>query len=355
MKIAMLLSGGVDSSVALGLLRAAGHTELTAYYLKIWLEDELAFLGQCPWEGDLEYVRAVCAHWQVPLEIIPLQAEYHQAIVEFALAELRAGRTPSPDILCNARIKFGAFRDRVAGRADLVASGHYARLTESPAGRMQLRRGPDPVKDQTYFLSRLSQDQLRRLRFPIGHLTKLEVRALAEEWQLPTRHRPDSQGICFLGKIKFFDFVRAHLGTHPGPIVDLATGRELGTHPGYWFFTIGQRQGLRLGGGPWYVARKDTSTHTIYVAHADRHLDIAPRSFQVDDLHWIDAPPANAQGLVKLRHGPHLIPAQWAPADADSWRVTLDTPDPGIAPGQTCVFYDGDLCLGAGTMGHTDL
>ena len=215
MNVAVLLSGGVDSSLALALLQREKGLALKAYYLKIWLEEELSFLGDCPWETDLTYARATCEQLGVPLEIVPLQSEYREQIVEHALAELRRGRTPSPDIFCNQRIKFGAFYQRVADECEQVASGHYA-CVEEDAGGFRLCRAPDPVKDQTYFLSNLSQTQLAHIRFPIGHLHKHQVRALAAEFDLPTKDRPDSQGICFLGKINYRDFVRFHLGEVQG-------------------------------------------------------------------------------------------------------------------------------------------
>lgn len=349
MKIAMLLSGGVDSSVALGLLREAGHRDVTAFYLKIWLEDEVAFLGDCPWETDLRFARDVCAHFEVPLEVLPLQAEYHRAIVDHALAELRAGRTPSPDIYCNSRIKFGVFWERVAARFDAVASGHYARV-DAAGAQMRLLRAPDPVKDQTYFLSRLTQEQLRRVRFPIGHLDKQGVRELARRWNLPTKDRPDSQGICFLGKVKFPDFVRAHLGTRPGVIVDGDSGRVLGTHEGYWFYTIGQRQGLRLGGGPWYVVRREAATNTVVVAHANALSRHARTQFSVADVHWIaGAPPETGQLHLRIRHGPALTAAHVTPTPGGLSVVMVEA-DPGVAPGQSAVFYAGEVCLGSGII-----
>ena len=215
MKIAVLLSGGVDSSVALRLLVEEGGHELRACYLKVWLEDDAVLAGDCPWEEDVRYVRAVCEQLGVPLEIVPLQTEYLEHVVDHALGELRAGRTPSPDILCNQRIKFGAFLERV-GDCDAVASGHYARVRREN-GRAVLLRAADPVKDQTYFLSSLCQQQLQGLLFPVGHLRKQEVRDLAARFQLPTKNRKDSQGICFLGKIDYREFVARRLGKREGP------------------------------------------------------------------------------------------------------------------------------------------
>jgi tRNA (5-methylaminomethyl-2-thiouridylate)-methyltransferase len=348
MKVAVLISGGVDSSVALRLAQREGH-ELTAFYLKIWLEEELAFLGNCPWEDDLRYVRAVCDQAEVPLHIVPLQSEYQEKVVEHALGELKRGHTPSPDLLCNQEIKFGLFFDKIDNRFERVVSGHYAQI-ERRASLFLLRRSPDAVKDQTYFLSRLNQQQLSRLWFPIGHLTKPEVRKLAAEWDLPNRARKDSQGICFLGKIKYPEFVRFHLGERRGDIIDLDRDVKIGEHRGVWFHTVGQRQGIGLGGGPWYVVRKDLEANRLYVSHAARYLSHARRQFTVTDPHWIAAPPRSSQLLIKIRHTPQLETCTLRPLDGRRWVVWLDQSDPGIAPGQSAIFYDNEICLGGGVI-----
>jgi tRNA-5-taurinomethyluridine 2-sulfurtransferase len=302
-KTAMLISGGVDSSVALAMLNAQGGHDITAFYLKIWLEDELAFLGECPWEDDLSYVRAVCKQLDVPLEIIPLQSEYLERVVQVAIDELKKGRTPSPDLWCNERIKFGEFFNKVSPDYEKVASGHYAQ-TERHDGSTYLKCAPDPVKDQTYFLSRLSQDQLQKIMFPIGHLQKDEVRQKAIAFGLPNCDRKDSQGICFLGKIHYPDFVKFHLGEREGNIVDRATGDVLGTHDGFWFHTIGQRQGLGLSGGPWYVVGKDCDMNVVYVAHKDNTDDRSKIEFNISDVSWINEPPGAGEYEVKIRHTP---------------------------------------------------
>ena len=348
MKIAVLLSGGVDSSVALQLLVHQGAHQLTAYYLKVWLEDEVAYLGDCPWEEDLKYARAVCDQVGVPLEIVSLQSEYLKLVVAHALDELRAGRTPSPDIFCNRRIKFGAFLDRVSD-IDCVASGHYACIDHAD-GLAILRRSPDPVKDQTYFLSRLTQEQLQRARFPIGHLHKAQVRALANEFDLPTRGRKDSQGICFLGKIPYRDFIEFHLGIQPGDITDADTGQTLGQHRGYWFHTIGQRYGLGLSGGPWYVVGKDIERNAIIVTHADHRAAHRRDFFEVRDLNWIANEPQGHDLQVRLRHGPELIDCRLRDYGTAGLGVELAQPDAGIAPGQHAVFYDREICLGGGII-----
>jgi len=350
MKTAVLLSGGVDSSVALRLVRDAGAGDITAFYLKVWLEDELSFLGDCPWDEDIGFARAVCESIGVPLEIVPMQREYHQRVVAYTIAELRAGRTPSPDLFCNQRVKFGAFLDAIDAEFRSVVTGHYA-IVEARDGVVRLRRGVDPVKDQTYFLSCLDQGQLARCRFPLGGLAKREVRRLAEEFELPNRARPDSQGICFLGKIRFRDFVRHHLGERPGAIRDLATGSVLGEHRGSWFYTIGQRRGLGLAQGPWYVVRKDLDEGIVWVAHADRLDECRREAFRIGTPHWIGTGPSGAPLGVKLRHGERVLACRLeesAAGDADRRAtVRLATPDPGIAAGQFAVFYEGDECIGA--------
>jgi len=344
-QIAVLLSGGVDSSVALSLLKQQGH-EPSAFYLKVWLEDELeSTLGSCPWEEDIRYARAVCEQLEVPLEIVPCQRAYWEQVIEEVLAELRAGRTPSPDLLCNQRIKFGAFLDLIPDSFERVASGHYARL-EVTGDQVLLKRAQDPVKDQTYFLARLSQAQLRRALFPLGDLAKAEVRERASALDLPTAARPDSQGICFLGKVNYRDFIRYHLGERPGPIIDVDGARQLGEHRGYWFHTIGQRQGLGLSQGPWYVCGKDVDKNAIYVAHGDQREQHASATFTIEAMSWTARPVRKRRLQLKLRHGPRLIEAEldW---QGDGATVRIVEPDSGIAPGQYAVLYDGDICLGA--------
>jgi len=351
MKTAVLLSGGVDSSVALYELLGQGRTDVTAYYLKIWLEDELSYLGDCPWEEDLGYARAVCQAAGVPLKVVPLQAEYYEKVVEYALAELRVGHTPSPDIFCNQRVKFGAFYDKVGEDFDRVASGHYGVVDRSGPGPVRLLRSPDPVKDQTYFLSHLSQAQVAKIEFPIGGYFKSRVRTLAHDYQLANQARKDSQGICFLGKIKYNDFVKHYLGEKTGAIVERETGKKLGDHKGFWFHTIGQRSGLGLGNGPWFVVDKDIDTNTVFVSHREHLPDQARRDFVVGALTWIHRPPRDEALTCKLRHGPELLGCRIeASADGSRLAVSLSEGDPGIAPGQFAVFYSGDECLGAGMI-----
>ena len=349
MKIAALVSGGVDSSVVLSMLAREGRHDITAFYLKIWLEDELHFLGECPWEEDLRYVRAVCDQLGIPLKVISLQHEYNERVVSYTIRELKAGRTPSPDIFCNQRVKFGAFLDHIDSSFDRIATGHYASTYED-GGKVFLRQAVDPVKDQSYFLSHLSQDQLRRCLFPLGPLPKPRVRELANDMNLPTKDRPDSQGICFLGKIKYNDFVKFHLGEQPGEIREWESGRVLGQHQGLWFHTYGQRKGLKLHGGPWFVVEKDVPNNIVYVSRSDLLQDIARREFIVTDVNWLSEAPENLDLKVKLRHGPKMTNCRLIPNGEGTYSVQIESPDAGLANGQFAVFYRDDTCLGAGMI-----
>ncbi|MCR9143662.1 MAG: tRNA 2-thiouridine(34) synthase MnmA [bacterium] len=383
MKVAALVSGGVDSSVSLHLLKEAGH-DITAFYLKVWLEDELEYLGQCPWEEDLEFVNQVCDSLDIPVRVIPVQQDYRDRVIRYAIGEVEQGRTPNPDILCNSRIKFGCFYDRMdseyPGEFDKVATGHYANVREVDSG-FQLMTAPDPIKDQTYFLSHLNQEQLSRAMFPIGSFRKEKVRELAARFDLVNQDRRDSQGLCFLGKISFRDFIKHHLGERPGAIVELESGERLGEHRGMWFHTIGQRQGLGLSGGPWYVVRKDVEQNIVYVSRNYFSEDKRRDSFEVGQLHWIAGrPPEDITARngdsprplwVKLRHGEAYYSCTLSPGensgDASDVRlnVKIDGRDQGIAAGQFAVFYappadaeaidanrliDGAVCLGCGVI-----
>jgi tRNA (5-methylaminomethyl-2-thiouridylate)-methyltransferase len=349
-RIAVLCSGGVDSSVALMRLAEEGRHELTAFYLKIWLEDEMAFLGSCPWEEDLKIVREVCGAAGVPLEVASLQQEYLKTVIAYALDELAVGHTPSPDVMCNRMIKFGAFVDRVGDRFDLIASGHHARTTFR-GGLARLIRGADPKKDQTYFLCQLRQEQLAHCLFPIGHLTKAGVRAEARRLSLVNADRPDSQGICFLGRIPFNDFVRHHLGEHPGTICEADSGRVLGHHRGTWFHTIGQRRGLGLSGGPWYVVGKDIKQNVVSVVHADSIANHTRSSFVIPNPHWVAEPPTRSDLQVRIRHGERIETCTISDGADGYLVVKFDaTTDPGIAPGQFAALYDGEECLGGGVI-----
>lgn len=349
MKVAALLSGGVDSSVALRLLKENGH-DITAFYLKVWLEDELSFTDECPWEEDISFVRKVCKKESIPFEIIPLQREYREKILRPALEEVRIGRTPNPDILCNYKIKFGAFYNEIDKSFQKVASGHYARKIESN-GRFLLMTAADPIKDQTYFLAHLNQKQLERALFPLGSFKKKEVRKMAADFNLPNKNRKDSQGLCFLGKINHHDFIEHHLGQKRGDFIESETGNKVGEHNGYWFFTTGQRKGLRLAGGPWYVVNKNVSENIVYISKNYFSESKSRNSFSVINLHWIGGEiPKKNHLKVKIRHGELTYNCTIENKPDGSMQVSIDRRDQGIAPGQFSVFYDDDVCLGCGMI-----
>jgi tRNA-specific 2-thiouridylase len=348
MKIAVLLSGGVDSSVALSLLKNEGH-EITAFYLKIWLQDDFTFLGDCPWEDDLNFVRGVCKQLNIPLEIISLQHEYWENVVTYAIGEIKEGRTPNPDIFCNSLIKFGQFYDKIDNSFEKVASGHYADVGFFD-GHFILKKSPDPVKDQTYFLAYLTQKQLSRALFPIGLYRKVEIRNLAHEFSLPNMDRKDSQGICFLGKIKFNDFVKHHLGEMNGDILEFESGKKLGIHNGYYFYTIGQRSGIRLSGGPWYVVKKDIVNNNIYISR-ENIANRAKDCFISGKFNWISGSPPKEDNLqVKIRHGAAVFNCKMNFLEVNKAEIKMDRSDQGIASGQFAVFYQKDICLGAGVI-----
>lgn len=349
-KIAVLVSGGVDSSVALALLKDQGH-DIEAFYLKIWLEDELSYLGNCPWEQDLEYAQGVCDQLGISLKVISMQQVYHERVVSYLIKEVSEGRTPNPDVLCNQQVKFGAFFDAIGEGYDYVATGHYAQVDHS--GELsRLKKGKDPVKDQTYFLAYLSQDQLSKALFPVGEYEKHRVRELAQQYSLPTQSRKDSQGICFLGKFQFSDFLKAHLGTKSGDIVEYETGNVLGQHEGFWFFTIGQRQGLGLSGGPWYVVSKDPAANKVFISRNYDTVDQHKSGMIVNNFNWFAGKPSDKKELdVRFRHGPAVHESHvMVQSDGKVKIILKQESKQGIAVGQFAVLYDGDICLGGGMI-----
>ena len=250
--VAVLISGGVDSAVVVHQLCEQGYRP-DLHYIKIGMEGEDS---SCSAEEDIELSQATARKYGLRLEVTDLQKEYWERVVGYAIERVKQGLTPNPDVMCNRFIKFGAFEERIGKDYDLVATGHYATRIEED-GLVWLGTAKDPVKDQTDFLAQLSYEQLQHTIFPIGHLMKEEVRSIAEEAHLPSAHRKDSQGICFLGKINYNDFLRKFLGEKEGRVIDIETGKVVGTHRGFWFHTIGQRKGLGLGGGPWFVVKKN--------------------------------------------------------------------------------------------------
>ena len=341
-RIAALLSGGVDSSVAVALLVKAGFKP-DLWYIKIAPDEDEELT--CTIEEDLEMARAVAARYALPLQVVDLHADYWQRVVGYTMERVRAGLTPNPDVMCNRLIKFGVFDERVGRDYDVIATGHYATTEVDEQGRTWLCTSPDPVKDQTDFLAQLMPWQLQKACFPIGHLPKSEVRAIAEREHLTAAHRKDSQGICFLGKIDYNDYIRRYLGERPGQVIDQATGRVLGMHKGVWFHTIGQRKGLGFGGGPWYVVRKDLERDILWVANGFDAAEQYSDAFATEPFHWLTASPFDAGATtltvsVKIRHTPEFTAAQ-ATLNADgTLDIRTSRPLQGVAPGQFAVVYD---------------
>ena len=349
MNIAVLLSGGVDSSVVVHLLCEQGHRP-SLFYIKIGKDD--ADYMDCSAEEDLEMASAVARRYGLSLEVVDLHREYWDNVAAYAIDKVRRGLTPNPDVMCNKLIKFGCF-ERYAGKDfDFTATGHYA-ATILQNGKVWLGTALDPVKDQTDFLAQIDYLQVSKLMFPLGGLMKQEVRDIALKAKLPSARRRDSQGICFLGKINYNDFVRRFLGEKEGRIIELETGKILGTHRGYWFHTIGQRKGLGLGGGPWFVVRKDTDENVIYVSRGYE------TEFSMQDFHFITENPwEGVEGEIpvtfKIRHTPDFIGGKLL-QDGDGYRIVSEEKLQGIAPGQFGVVYDeaSRLCIGSGEIKYS--
>jgi len=370
MNAACLLSGGVDSSVALYLLKELGWN-VTPFYLKVWMEDDFQF-GNCPWETDVEFVRKVSSYFSLKPEIVPMQREYYERVVDYTIKELKAGRTPNPDIMCNRLIKFGAFHDHYGKNFDKIASGHYARLECDASGRYHLKTTPDAVKDQTYFLSQMYYDQLSKSLFPLGDYAKKDVRAIAKKINLPNASRKDSQGICFLGKINFRDFIKRYLGEKQGRIIEKMTGKELGTHKGYWFYTLGQRTGLALGGGPWFVVDKDLEQNIIYVSNGYDPEENYRNELTILNCNWINEPSegfANQSSKLrettekssaskdgsspfqfKIRHSPLFYRGVLQKEKGGNFLISPQQKLAGVAAGQFAAVYHQDECLGGGVI-----
>ena len=264
-KYALLISGGVDSAVACHLLCEQG-IKPDLFYIKIGMQGEGT---TCTAEEDIELSTLTAKRYGLQLNIVDLQQEYHNRVTAYVVERVKRGLTPNPDVMCNRLIKFGAFEEKAGYAYDYIATGHYAQTYHDAEGQLYLAPAPDPVKDQSDFLSQLTDVQAQKLCFPIGHLLKHEVRDIADREHLAPAHRRDSQGICFLGKINYNDYLRMLLGEREGEVIERETGKVIGKHKGYWFHTVGQRKGLGLGGGPWFVTDKDIERNIIYVSHTD--------------------------------------------------------------------------------------
>lgn len=360
-RILSALSGGVDSSVATGLLLEQGH-EVVGAYMRNWINEE-NIAGDCPWQQDIEDAQAVAETLGIEFRVLNLMDEYRDRVVSYLLGGYRGGVTPNPDVMCNREMKFGVFLDYARHQGfDGMATGHYARRRPAgDGGGVDLLRGVDRSKDQSYFLALLSQEQIAPAHFPIGHLLKSEVRAEAVRLGLPNARKKDSQGICFIGDVKMTDFLRAFIPDDPGEIVD-GSGRVLGRHRGLHLYTFGQRKGLGVA-SPVYreayvvVAKRPESNQLVVALEREDTPLLHARRAVVGSLHHTQdvfyREPRRLQAQPRYRH-------EGAPAYIEPWAgrsgagggasvlVTWDDPQRALTPGQVCAFYDGEVLLGGG-------
>ena len=340
MTVAALISGGVDSAVAVHLLCEQG-VRPDLFYIKIGSGPQGEW--DCNAEEDWEMSSAVARRYGLRLELVDLQAEYWERVVGYVIERLRAGLTPNSDVMCNRLIKFGTFEERIGCHYDRLATGHYASTEQDEAGRTWLCTSPDAVKDQTDFLAQLDGSIVRKTLFPVGTLPKDDVRRIAEENRLAPAHRRDSQGICFLGKVQFAELARRYLGEKEGIVVEKETGNVIGRHKGYWFYTIGQRKGLGFGGGPWYVVKKDITRNIVYVSHGYQTAAAYSTRVPFASPNFITLDPFAGDGTYdltfKVRHTPEFTPGKLHVRDGH-YTIHSSLPVQGVAPGQFATLYD---------------
>lgn len=348
--VAVAMSGGVDSAVSAALLLQQGY-QVEAFYMKNWSEETAAHYEHCPWENDVKDVTAICETLGIPFQSINFEKEYRDKVFQYFIEETKAGRTPNPDVVCNTQIKFLSFLDRMIELGyEKIATGHYARVEPSAVGTchgMSLLKGVDPNKDQSYFIYHLNQDQLQHILFPIGGLLKSEVRKLAEQFKLSVAKKPDSQGLCFIGDIDFQTFLKQYVKAEPGPMV-LTDGTVMGKHKGLAYYTIGQRQGIEIGGtGPYYVVDKRMVDNTLVICQGADHPSLLSNWCTFTDEHWVSGhrPAETFQCSVKVRY---RTPDIACTITGD--RVEFSEPARAVTPGQFVVFYDGDVVLGGGVI-----
>ncbi len=347
------MSGGVDSSVSALLLLEQGY-QVEGLFMKNWEEDDGT--DYCTAMDDLADAQAVCDRIGIKLHTANFAAEYWDNVFEHFLAEYKAGRTPNPDILCNREIKFKAFLDyALMLGADLIATGHYVRRRDID-GRTELLKGLDPNKDQSYFLHAVGGTQIAKTLFPVGELEKPAVRAIAEKYELATAKKKDSTGICFIGERRFSDFLKQYLPAQPG-IIETTDGEQIGEHHGLMYHTIGQRQGLGIGGmkdasdEPWYVLAKDVKRNVLVVGQGNEHPWLFSGALLASEIFWVNpvdlSVPRQLSAKVRYRQSDQQCTLEKTP---EGYRAVFNTPQRAVTPGQSVVFYDGEICLGGGVI-----
>ena len=361
-RVVVGLSGGVDSAVTAYLLKQQGF-EVVAIFMKNWEDDDDS--EYCSSNEDFVDAAAVADVLGIEIEHVNFAAEYKDRVFAEFLREYSAGRTPNPDVLCNAEIKFKAFLDHALRLgAEMIATGHYARVRERD-GKFELLKGLDSAKDQSYFLHRLTQAQLSKTLFPVGELKKTEVRRIAAEIGLPNAKKKDSTGICFIGERPFREFLNRYLSHEPGAIED-ERGRKIGSHVGLSFYTLGQRQGLGIGGvkgradaagehEPWFVARKDLARNVLVAVQGHDHSALLSSELQADDVNWVaGAAPAAGNFAAKTRYRQADAACSFRPQGSGGFEHEFSEPQWAVTPGQSAVLYDGEVCLGGGVIGRAN-
>jgi len=396
-KVYVGMSGGVDSSLAAALLVQQGY-DVTGVFMKNWTANLPGV--KCPWAEDLADAKRVAVQLGIDFKVFDFEKQYKDKVVDYMIDEYKKGRTPNPDVMCNQEVKFKLFLDAaIEDGADMIATGHYARtgvLSDSKQARFRhedlapvslhsaelaeaqtssngqetrakssgkpvgvfsldntprLLRAVDENKDQTYFLYRVTSEALAKTLFPIGDLTKPQVRKLAEKYGLSTADKKDSQGICFVGQIGIREFLSQYVDPKPGDIVDKKSGKVLGRHDGAIFYTFGQRHGLDLGGGmPYYVVGKDMDKNEVYVTTNLNDDTLWRNTINLTDLHWINQGPTLSKCQIRVRHRAPLVEADMVLEGNNAVKLVLKHPERAIAPGQSVVIYDGQICLGGGII-----